>query len=198
MVQLLGFSQNGADAIRAVHRAISLFAPAWIAHFDQALTAVQFAPNMCRQGAAACVREDFPRVAFFALPPEHMPMKELGRVLTHEARHWQQNAYGAWYVLPHKCSDPFCTRPSEWGADPVYRGDVAAAPHIEGALRLAGYELDLPFVLPRPKSEIPWGKIAAGAIVFLGALGGAKVIGSSGRTWDRRVGRYRHANGQFA
>lgn len=203
MALLFGFSATGVDAIQAVHRALSAHAPWLLAHFDEVVRSVRFAPTLCSRRAAACVRPERYREIIFALAPEHMTMEELGRVLLHEARHWQPDGRGGWYVFPHTCSDPYCTRPTERAADPVYARDEELAPAIAQALTAAGFQPGLPFVLPatapRPSPSFPWGDLLKGALVGAAAVGGALIIGSAlVRTWDPATGRYRRSNGQFA
>lgn len=176
MARLVGFSRGGVEAILATHWALRAFAPEWVTHFDRALTEVRFAPGECGPGAAACVRASDPRVAFFELAPEHLPMIELGRILLHEARHWQQDRSGNWYVLPHSCGDRFCDRLSERRDDFVYHGDELARPHIDRALRAAGYDPNLPWMSPPKKGAgLSFGDVLVAAAAVLVVGGGLAV-----------------------
>lgn len=193
MALLTGFSKAGVEAILAVHGALTRHAPTWVAHFDEAVTEVTFAPHACRKGAAACVHPDRPRMVFFVVEPEYQPLAEVGRLLLHEARHWQRDVGGHWHVEGHRCSDPFCALPSEKGADPVYQYDAMARPVVAQSLRAAGYDPEASWATPT------WKKVAAGAGLFTLVLGGIALLSGGGdeAAWDAQAQRYRGKDGRF-
>lgn len=199
MASLRNFSAHGVNAIQAVHRALAQHAPHLVGHFDRAVLEVRFAPSLCQPGSAACVRPDVHRVVLFAVAPEHMTMAELGRVLLHEARHLQQRVDGYWSILPHSCSDAFCTRPAERADDFVYRGDVAVLPEIVRALRAAGWAAKAPWIAP-PSTDGPdllLTILGVGLGLGATALVGAAAANRMTKTWDPRVQRYRGSNGEY-
>ena len=201
MAALRYISVAGVEAIRAVVAALSEHAPHLLGHFDRAVVEVHLAPHRCPPGSAACVRADLLRVVLLAQAPEHVPMAELGVNLLHEARHLRQAADGSWHIYKHHCSDPLCLRPAERAADPIYRADAALRPHIEHALRRAGYAPEKPYLAPAvepapaPTVPNPWEALVqilgVGATVMIGAA----VVNRMTKTWDPRVQRYRDRNG---
>lgn len=188
MAVLSRFSNAGAEAILLVHAALTRYAPHLVAHFDEAVTEVIFAPELCPEGSAACATPNVIGRVVFRLPAEYMTMGELARVLLHEARHWQYDPYQGWYTLPHSCSEPFCRNPDERAADFVYAKDLELQPQIDFALLRAGLDPHRPYRRPpAPSASGPHAPLVVSGAALGAVIGGpvgALVGGFVGALFD--------------
>jgi hypothetical protein len=145
-------------------RLLERHAPDHLRHLLVHISSIEHAPTGCSldRRTIACTGGPFYRTIVLQHDPIGCNTIDLAVTLSHEARHWDIDAMGYQFLVPHQCSEGGCYDAAERALDPIYACDELLRAHLFACL----------YPQPARRSpsalELALGVAAAGTAVYAG------------------------------